>query len=118
MLAVDISFLAVPSIETQTPATLLSYMSTLCVMGSLIVTLLLVGHVNKSLRGSLTDGVCPSLLVDPIIFTPSGFFLNRNDGFFAWLGKLSLFAQSTVRPSDMGVGFLSHSTSAAHCSTE
>ncbi|KAG1838047.1 hypothetical protein C8R48DRAFT_791482, partial [Suillus tomentosus] len=57
MLAVDISFLAVPSIETQTPATLLSYMSTLCVMGSLIVTLLLVGHVNKSLRGSLTDVV-------------------------------------------------------------
>ncbi|KAG2091844.1 uncharacterized protein F5147DRAFT_619830 [Suillus discolor] len=57
MLAVDISFLAVPSIETQTPATLLSYMSTLCVMGSLIVTLLLVGHVNKSLRGSITDGV-------------------------------------------------------------
>lgn len=106
MLAVDISFLAVPSVETQTPATLLTYMSTLCVMGSLIITLLLVGHVNKSLRGSLTDGVCSSLLVDPIIFTPSGFFPDRNDGFCAWLGKLSLYAQSTVWPSDMGNSIL------------
>ncbi|KAG1859589.1 hypothetical protein DFJ58DRAFT_682285 [Suillus subalutaceus] len=50
MLAVDISFLSVPSVQTQTPAILLSYMSTLCAMGSLVVTLLLVGQVNKSLR--------------------------------------------------------------------
>ncbi|KAG1844496.1 hypothetical protein F4604DRAFT_1821522 [Suillus subluteus] len=52
MLAVDISFLSVPSVQTQTPAILLSYMSTLCAMGSLVVTLLLVGQVNKSLRDS------------------------------------------------------------------
>lgn len=52
MLAVDISFLVVPSVQAQTPAILLSYMSTLCAMGSLVVTLLLVGQVNKSLRGS------------------------------------------------------------------
>lgn len=52
MLAVDVSFLAVPSVQAQTPAILLSYMSTLCAMGSLVVTLLLIGQVNKSLRGS------------------------------------------------------------------
>lgn len=52
MLAVDISFLSVPSVQTQSPAILLSYMSTLCALGSLIATLLLVGQVNKSLRGS------------------------------------------------------------------
>ncbi|KAG2030680.1 hypothetical protein BDR03DRAFT_1016879 [Suillus americanus] len=52
MLAVDISVLSVPSVQTQTPAILLSYMSTLCAMGSLVVTLLLVGQVKKSLRDS------------------------------------------------------------------
>ncbi|KAG2151268.1 uncharacterized protein EDB93DRAFT_1249465 [Suillus bovinus] len=55
MLAVDVSFLAVPSVQTQTPVILLSYISTLCAMGSLVVTLLLVGQVNKSLRGPNTD---------------------------------------------------------------
>ncbi|KAG1762584.1 hypothetical protein EDD22DRAFT_952979 [Suillus occidentalis] len=54
MLAVDISFLAVQSVQTQPPVILLSYMSTLCAMGSLVVTLLLVGQVNKYLRGSRT----------------------------------------------------------------
>ncbi|KAG1751122.1 hypothetical protein EDB19DRAFT_1903981 [Suillus lakei] len=52
MLAVDISFLAVPSVQTQTSATLLAYMSTLCAMGSLLVSLILAGQVNDSRRGS------------------------------------------------------------------
>lgn len=52
MLAVDISFLSVSSVQTQTPAILLCYISTLCAMGSLVVTLSFVGQVSKSLRGS------------------------------------------------------------------
>ncbi|KAG2368658.1 hypothetical protein BDR07DRAFT_1457187 [Suillus spraguei] len=52
MLAVDISFLSVSSVQTQKPAILLCYISTLCAMGSLVVTLLFVGQVSKSLRGS------------------------------------------------------------------
>lgn len=66
MLAVDVSFLAVPSVQAQTPAILLSYMSTLCAMGSLVVTLLLIGQVNKSLRGSSAATVCPLSIV-PIV---------------------------------------------------
>jgi hypothetical protein len=61
MLAVDISFLAVQSVQAQPPVILLSYMSTLCAMGSLVVTLLLVGQVNKNLRGSRAVMVCSSL---------------------------------------------------------
>ncbi|KAG2129446.1 hypothetical protein DEU56DRAFT_982320 [Suillus clintonianus] len=52
MLAVDISFLAVPSVQTQTSAILLAYLSTLCAMGSLLVSLILAGQVNDSRRSS------------------------------------------------------------------
>jgi uncharacterized membrane protein len=52
MLAVDISFLAVPSVQTQTAAILVSYMSALCTMGSLVVSLVLAGQVNDSRRDS------------------------------------------------------------------
>ncbi|KAG2338460.1 hypothetical protein BDR05DRAFT_969157 [Suillus weaverae] len=52
MLAVDISFLAVPSVQTQTPAIILAYLSTLCAMGSLLVSLIMAGQVNDSRRGS------------------------------------------------------------------
>ncbi|KAG2131694.1 hypothetical protein DEU56DRAFT_454897 [Suillus clintonianus] len=52
MLAVDISFLAVPSVQTQTPAILVAYMSTLCALGSLVVSLVLAGQVNDSRRDS------------------------------------------------------------------
>lgn len=52
MLAVDISFLAVPSVGTQKAAILVSYMSTLCAMGSLVVSLVLAGQVNDSRRDS------------------------------------------------------------------
>jgi hypothetical protein len=52
MLAVDISFLAVPFVQTQMAAILVSYMSTLCAMGSLVVSLVLAGQVNDSRRDS------------------------------------------------------------------
>ncbi|KAG1720878.1 hypothetical protein EDB19DRAFT_1859964 [Suillus lakei] len=52
MLAVDISFLAVPAVATQTPAVVLAYLSSLCAMGSLVVSLILAGQVNDSRRGS------------------------------------------------------------------
>ncbi|KAG2344560.1 hypothetical protein BDR05DRAFT_947258 [Suillus weaverae] len=52
MLAVDISFLAVPSVQSQTAAILVSYMSALCTMGSLVVSLVLAGQVNDSRRDS------------------------------------------------------------------
>ncbi|KAG2746038.1 hypothetical protein P692DRAFT_20836098 [Suillus brevipes Sb2] len=52
MLAVDISFLAVPSLQNQTPAILVLYMSILCALGSLVVSLVLAGQVNDSRRDS------------------------------------------------------------------
>ncbi|KAG1740186.1 uncharacterized protein EDB91DRAFT_1133546 [Suillus paluster] len=52
MLAVDISFLAVPSVQNQTPAILVSYLSAFCAMGSLVVSLVLAAHVNDSRRDS------------------------------------------------------------------
>ncbi|KAG0696391.1 hypothetical protein DFH29DRAFT_1082912 [Suillus ampliporus] len=55
MLAVDISFLAVPSVQNQTPAILLAYLSTLSAMGSLVVSLILAGQVNDNRRGSAED---------------------------------------------------------------
>ncbi|KAG1839795.1 hypothetical protein F4604DRAFT_1691067 [Suillus subluteus] len=55
MLAVDISFLAVQSVQTQMPATVLVYLSTLCVLGSLVVSLVLAGQVNGSRRRSAKD---------------------------------------------------------------
>ncbi|KAG1879054.1 hypothetical protein F4604DRAFT_1923207 [Suillus subluteus] len=55
MLAVDISFLAVQSVQTQMPATVLAYLSTLCVLGSLVVSLVLAGQVNGSRRRSAKD---------------------------------------------------------------
>ncbi|KAG0706725.1 hypothetical protein DFH29DRAFT_824279 [Suillus ampliporus] len=50
MLAVDISFLAVPFVQTQTSAILVSYLSTLCTMGSLVVTLVFARQVNDDRR--------------------------------------------------------------------
>ncbi|KAG2048579.1 hypothetical protein BDR06DRAFT_757383 [Suillus hirtellus] len=68
MLAVDISFLAVPSVGTQKAAILVSYMSTLCAMGSLVVSLVLAGQVNDSRRdsaksvASFMEGISVSVL--------------------------------------------------------
>ncbi|KAG1749217.1 hypothetical protein EDB19DRAFT_179217 [Suillus lakei] len=55
MLAVDISFLAVQSVQIQVAVTLLAYLSTLYVMGSLVVSLILAGQVNDSRRRSAED---------------------------------------------------------------
>jgi hypothetical protein len=52
MLAVDISFLAVPSVQKQPSTILVSYLSTLCAMGSLVVSLILAAQVNDSRRNS------------------------------------------------------------------
>ncbi|KAG1894915.1 uncharacterized protein F5891DRAFT_699865 [Suillus fuscotomentosus] len=52
MLAVDISFLAVPPVQNQVPAILVLYMSTLCALGSLVISLVLAGQVNDSRRDS------------------------------------------------------------------
>ncbi|KAG2151269.1 uncharacterized protein EDB93DRAFT_308884 [Suillus bovinus] len=55
MLAVDISLLAVPAVATQTAAIVLAYLSSLCALGSLMVSLILAGQVNDSRRGSAAD---------------------------------------------------------------
>ncbi|KAG2038646.1 hypothetical protein BDR03DRAFT_895142 [Suillus americanus] len=55
MLAVDISFLAVPTVQTGMAVTLLAYLSTLCVMGSLVVSLALAGQVNDTRRRSAEE---------------------------------------------------------------
>ncbi|KAG2145785.1 hypothetical protein DEU56DRAFT_731794, partial [Suillus clintonianus] len=50
LLAVDISFLAVPFVQTQTSAILVSYLSTLCAMGSFVVTLVFARQLNDGRR--------------------------------------------------------------------
>jgi hypothetical protein len=50
MLAVDISFLGAPILQTQTFATLVSYLSILCALGSLVVTLGFTRQVYDSQR--------------------------------------------------------------------
>ena len=56
MLAVDISFLAVPTVQNQTAAIIAAYLSTLCAMGSLMVSLVLAGQVNDTRRNN-AEGV-------------------------------------------------------------
>ncbi|KAG2139280.1 hypothetical protein DEU56DRAFT_707667, partial [Suillus clintonianus] len=55
MLAVNISFLAVPSVTSQSFVTDLAYMSAVFTIGSLVSTLFLVGQVNDSLRGTTEE---------------------------------------------------------------
>ncbi|KAG1760698.1 hypothetical protein EDD22DRAFT_970954 [Suillus occidentalis] len=50
LLAVDISFLAVPFVQTRTSAILVSYLSTLCAMGSFVVTLVFATQLNDGRR--------------------------------------------------------------------
>ncbi|KAG1894917.1 uncharacterized protein F5891DRAFT_1060440 [Suillus fuscotomentosus] len=52
MLTVDISFLLVPPVQNQVSAIIVLYMSTLCALGSLVVSLVLAGQVNDSHRDS------------------------------------------------------------------
>ncbi|KAG2046716.1 hypothetical protein BDR06DRAFT_1025354 [Suillus hirtellus] len=52
MLTVDISFLSVPPVQNQVSAIIVLYMSTLCALGSLVVSLVLAGQVNDSQRDS------------------------------------------------------------------
>ncbi|KAG1899518.1 uncharacterized protein F5891DRAFT_1189661 [Suillus fuscotomentosus] len=54
MVAVDVSFLAVPSVQTQDEVIILLYTSTFSAMCSLLITLSLVTQVNEQLRGSNT----------------------------------------------------------------
>jgi len=62
MLAVDISFLAVPTVQNQTVAILIVYLSTLCALGSLVVSLVLAGQVNDTRRNNAEDVVSFFLL--------------------------------------------------------
>ncbi|KAG1815232.1 uncharacterized protein BJ212DRAFT_1481755 [Suillus subaureus] len=57
MLAVDVSFLAVPGVDNPTTqskpaATIVIYLSTLCAMGSLVISLVLAGQFSDSRRSS------------------------------------------------------------------
>jgi hypothetical protein len=66
MLAVDVSFLAVPgvddpSIQSKPATTIVIYLSTLCAMGSLVISLVLAGQVTDSRRSSADSVVRPQL---------------------------------------------------------
>lgn len=57
MLAVDVSFLTVPgvddpSIQSKPAVTIVIYLSTLCAMGSLVISLILAGQVSDNRRSS------------------------------------------------------------------
>lgn len=64
MLAVNVSFLPVPGTivsSSQTARNLAIYMSALCAVGSLVVSMLLVGQSQDSYQ-TAEDGVCGHLL--------------------------------------------------------
>ncbi|KAG1737408.1 hypothetical protein EDB19DRAFT_956041 [Suillus lakei] len=61
VLAANISFLGVLYFARQTSGILCTYLSIICAIGSLVVTLCLVGLVNDSLRGTVAD--VPSFMV-------------------------------------------------------
>ncbi|KAG1902371.1 uncharacterized protein F5891DRAFT_1023774 [Suillus fuscotomentosus] len=57
MLAVDVSFLTVPgvddpSVQSKPAVTIVIYLSTLCAMGSLVISLILAGQVSDNRRSS------------------------------------------------------------------
>jgi hypothetical protein len=84
MLAVDISFLAVPSVQGQTAAILVAYLSTLCAMGSLVVSLVLAGQVNDTRRNNAEGVVSSSSLNDrPVSLRPPGLVHGANDAIYA-----------------------------------
>jgi len=62
MLAVDVSFLAVPgidanSVQWQSAPQILAYLSTLCAMGSLVVSLILVNQIQIPTRDDARTAV-------------------------------------------------------------
>jgi hypothetical protein len=66
MLAVDVSFLAVPGVDDPTTqsrsaVTIVIFLSTLCAMGSLVISLVLAGQVSNSRRSSAGSVVRRSL---------------------------------------------------------
>jgi hypothetical protein len=84
MLAVDISFLAVPSVQGQTAAILVAYLSTFCAMGSLVVSLVLAGQVNDTRRNNAEGVVSSSSLNDrPVSLRPPGLVHGANDAIYA-----------------------------------
>ncbi|KAG1743341.1 uncharacterized protein EDB91DRAFT_242914 [Suillus paluster] len=91
MLAVDISFLAVSSVQAQTPAILLAYLSTLSALGSLVVSLILAGQVNDNRRGCAEDAAS---------------FMVKISRSMLGLESLALSAQSAICTSDLGNGVL------------
>jgi hypothetical protein len=71
MLAVNISFLALPSVnmgsdQTQTAATLVAYLPTLCTVGSLMVTIVLAGHGNRVDSHGMVSFFLPSFDICPL----------------------------------------------------
>jgi hypothetical protein len=108
MLAVDISFLAVPSVQTQTAAILVSYMSALCTMGSLVVSLILAGQVNDSRRDSAKSVVSSLFDFFDLYSLRSGVIYGRDVGFCARPREPCPYAQSAICSSDLGVRFWLH----------
>jgi len=65
MLAVDVSFLAVPGVnpnlvQSQPASQIITYLSTLCAMGSLIASLILANQIQV-LHGENVDGAVSEL---------------------------------------------------------
>jgi hypothetical protein len=90
MLAVDISFLAVPFVQTQMAAILVSYMSTLCAMGSLVVSLVLAGQVNDSRRDSAKSVVSSFFDCSACIIYIQATFMERMSSSVLGLESLAL----------------------------
>lgn len=94
MLAVDVSFLAVPGIidsSLQTSPAIAVYMSSLCAVGSLVLAVLLVDQ-SKDYQ-TAEDGVCDLFLIQRAsLITHAGFIHVPDDQRNSWNGKLGIDA--------------------------
>lgn len=106
MLAVDISFLTIQPVQTQMAATLLTYLSTLCVMGSLVVSLVLAGQVNENRRRSAEEAVRFLSIVLLVLSMSTGLLHGRDVAFYVWPREPYPHAESAVCTSDLGNGVL------------
>lgn len=107
MLAVDVSFLAVPGVnpnlvQSQPASQIITYLSTLCAMGSLIASLILANQIQV-LHGENVDGAVSELWSIVIIWRVAGNTLLEHVRVFAWVGWFGLDTRPTLCSPYLGV---------------
>lgn len=111
MLTVDVSFLLVPSSNVQTSYTvtiIMAYLSTFCVVGSLVVSIILAGRNRKYGSVSASSAVRDT----PVMFHvennnySAGCISHQHDEVDVWWQSAGNYTQSSVCATYVGVSIL------------